>query len=166
MTVVECLEDLKTFLEKKVAPTILLRKEGLTTEEEFVHPYVALLTLPHKNFMPVNFQVPHMIVGLSNGLDASEHSVNIRIQFATIGGNAVFKETANLPESDGYIDLLNLMERTKEKLVNAAVIGSCVIEKSFDYGIYDEQVTYPYCYGYLNFTMQIPITNRKMKEFL
>ena len=168
MTAVECLKELQAFLQKNVANTIKLRKEGLSTEaEEFVHPYVALLSLPHKNFMPVNFQVPNMIIGIANGLDgADEHTINIRMQFATIGASSNFQETENIPESDGYIDLLNLMERTKEKLVNAAVIGSCVIEKSFDYGIYNEQLTYPYCYGYMNFTMQVPITNRKMKEFI
>lgn len=169
MTAVEALKGLKDFVEKEVAQTILLRKEGLSTEkEEFVHPYVSVITLPHKNFMPVNFQVPHILIGITNANeDADSHSINIRMQFATFGGNLLFKETANIPDSGGYIDLLNLIERTKEKLVNAAVIpNSGLVDRPLNYGIYDEQLTYPYWYGHMTFDLQIPITSRQMQEFI
>lgn len=169
MTAVDALKGLKEFLEKKVASSILLCKEGVATQNpEYVNPYVALITLPHKNFMPVNFQVPYILIGLANGTDAAdEHSINIRMQFATFGGNILFKETANIPDSSGYLDLLNLMERTKNELVQAAIIdGGGAINKPFNYGIYDEQVTYPYSYGYMTFDLQIPVTQRQMKEFL
>lgn len=169
MTAVEALNALKTFLEKEVASTILLRKEGLSTEEpEYVHPYVALITMPHKNFTPVNFQVPHILIGFATGTDgADEHSINIQMQFATFGGDIQFKKTANIPDSSGYIDLLNLIERTKQKLVQAAVIKKCgVVNKPMMYGIYNEQITYPYWYGYLTFDLQIQTTQRQMKEFL
>lgn len=169
MTAVNALNDLKKFIEDKVAKSFLLRKEGLTTEKpEYVHPYVALISLPHKNFMPVNFQVPYILVGLALDTEgANDHSLSVRIQFATYGGNIMFKETANIPDSSGYLDLLNLMERTKEKLINAAVInGAGVVDRPITSGIYDEQVTYPYWYGYMTFDLDLPITTRKMKEFL
>lgn len=169
MTAVEALKGLQKFVDKEVASSIKLRKEGLTTEEpEYVNPYVALISLPHKNFMPVNFQVPHILIGLTTGNEAANnHSLSVRMQFATFGGEAHFKETANIPDSSGYIDLLNLIERTKEKLVNAAVIEDVgLIEKSITYGIYDEQLTYPYWYGYMTLDVQIPMTQRQMKEFL
>ena len=128
----------------------------------------ALISLPHKNFMPVNFQVPHILVGLPSGNEsADEHSLNIRLQFATFGGDVMFKETANIPDSSGYIDLLNLIERTKERLINAGVIkDGGLIDRPFNYGIYDEQLTYPYWYGYMTFNLQIPITQRQMTEFI
>lgn len=169
MTAADALKSLKKFLETEVASSIRLPKEGLTTQKtEYVNPYVALITLPHKNFMPVNFQVPYILAGISNGSDAGEeHSLNIRLQFATFGGNIMFKETANIPDSGGYIDLLNLMERTKERLISAGVIGgNGTVEKPIDYGIYDEQLTYPYWYGYMTFKLQLPISQRPMTEFL
>lgn len=168
MTAVANLEALKKFVEKNIASTIKLPKEGSTIEaQEYVHPYVALITLPHKNFMPVNFQVPHILIGLAGDNDsANEHILNVRMQFATYGGNILFKESANIPDSTGYLDLLNLIERTKQKLINAAVIGSGVVDKPMMSGIYDEQLTYPYWYGHLSFDLQIPITQRQMKEFL
>ena len=114
MTAVDALNALKKFLEEEVASKILLQKEGMIEgKPEFVNPYVSIITLPHKNFMPVNFQVPNILIGLSGGTDdANEHPVSIRIQFATFGGNVMFKETANIPDSSGYIDLLNLSEKT------------------------------------------------------
>ncbi len=169
MTAVEALNALKEFIEKEVASTILLQKEGLATAEpEYVHPYVSLITLPHKNFTPVNFQVPHILIGFATGTDgAEEHPLNIQIQFATYGGDIMFKETANIPDSSGYIDLLNLIERTKQALIQAAVIEKAgLVTKPIMYGIYSEQITYPYWYGYLTFDLQIANTQRQMKEFL
>ena len=169
MTAVMSLKALQKYLQTEVADKILLRKESLTTEEpEYVHPYVALMSLPHKNFMPVNFQVPYILLGLANGTDAAEeHVLNIRLQFATFGGNVNFNESANIPDPSGYIDLLNLMEKTKWALINATVIpDSGVVDKPISYGIYDELVTYPYQYGWMTFDMQIPVTQRQMIEYL
>lgn len=169
MTALDCLKKLQAFIETEVASTVLLRKEGSSLEKpEFVNPYVALMTLPHRNFMPVNFQVPNILIGIVQGTDAAEeNALTIRMQFATFSGDIRFEETANIPDSGGYVDLLNLIERTKEKLVNAAVInGGGVVEKPFTFGIYDEQVTYPYQYGYMTFKLQIPISTRQMNEFL
>lgn len=170
MTAVDALKGLKTFVEREVASTFQLRKEGLSTEPvELVNPYVSLISLPHKNFMQVNFQVPHILIGLADGTwdNSDEHSLNIRMQFATFGGENTFKEDANIPDSEGYIDLLNLIERTKERLISAAVIEGCgTINKPISYGIYNEQLTYPYWYGYMTFGMQLPINQRPLNEFL
>lgn len=169
MTAIDALNALKALIEEKVASEVLLQKEGdAMSEPEYVHPYVELITLPHKNFTPVNFQVPYILIGLSQGTDASdEHPLSIQIQFATYGGNIIFQETANIPDSSGFIDLLNLIEKTKHELIQATVINGCgVIEKPMQYGIYNEQITYPYSYGYLTFDMQIENTLRQMKEFL
>lgn len=169
MTAVEALNALKEFVEDEVASTILLQKEGFATAKpERVNPYVSLIAMPHKNFTPVNFQVPHILIGFATGTDgANEHSINIQMQFATFGGDIQFKETANIPDSSGYIDLLNLIERTKKKLIQAAIIKKCgVVNKPMMYGIYNEQITYPYWYGYLTFELQIQNTQRQMKEFL
>lgn len=169
MTAVDALQTLKKFIEEEVAPDILLLKEGLTTAEpEYVHPYVGLITLPHKNFTPVNFQVPHCLIGFTNGIDGAEdHPLSIQIQFATYGGDIAFQESANIPDSTGFIDLLNFIEKTKQKLVQATAIKGCgVIDKPIMYGIYNEQITYPYWYGYMTFDLQIQKTLRQIEENL
>lgn len=168
MTVVEALNALKEFVAAETSDIFLRKEAPSTAEPEYVNPYVALMTLPHKNFMPVNFQVPHILIGLATGKDATdEHPLSIRMQFATFGGEMQFEEYENIPDSSGYIDLLNLMERIKNKLIKTAVINDCgVVNKPITYGIYDEQLTYPYWYGYITFDLQIQITNPLLQEFL
>lgn len=166
LSIVNCLEDLKKFIEEEIASGIMLLKEN--SEDEYVNPYVGLITLPHKNFMPVNFQVPHILIGLEVGNNdiSNEHTINIRIQCAVYGGDIQFGEDANLPDETGYINLLNLEELIMHKLTQEAVIGNCVIDTKFNYGIYDEELTYPYWYGYVKFSINIPNMNRQFEEFI
>lgn len=171
LSAVYCLQDLKEYIEKEIASGIKLLKEKHNSDmpDEYVNPYVGLVTLPHKNFMPVNFQVPHILIGLVSGHNepSKENTISVRLQCAVYGGDVQFKEDMNLPDETGYISLINLQERIIEKLTQAAVIGNCVIDQSFDWGIYDEDLTYPYWYGYIQFSIDIPTTNRqKPRDFL
>lgn len=165
MTALEALRSLKSFIEREVASGIELQKEN-SYPPEFVNPYVSIITLPHKNFMPVNFQIPHILIGVENGTDdTDEHILRIRISCATFGGDVAFEEQNNIPDEKGYLDLLTLLERIKAKLINEAIIeGDCVVERPVTYGIYDEQLTYPFWYGYLQFAVQIPIVEAKLSE--
>lgn len=170
MTALDALKSLKKFIEENVAENLKLQKE-LSNPPEYVNPYVSIITLPHKNFMPVNFQVPYILIGMENGTEnTDENKLQIRIACATYGGNVAFQEQNNIPDEQGYIDLLTMLERIKAKLINEAIIeGDCGVEKPITYGIYDEQLTYPYWYGYLQFAVQIPIIEAKltptMREF-
>lgn len=165
MTALECLKALKEFIKKNVADEMMLLKEN--TEDEYVHPNVSLMTLPHKNFVPVDFTVPYILIGLDVGVDdGDENQINIRVLCATYSSGFYDGET-KLPDETGYIDLLNLLEKTKLELVENAVIdGMGSLSKPVNYGIYSEQITYPYSYGYLNFPVQLPINEYPMKEFL
>lgn len=172
MTTVEALQNLKKFIESEVASSITLLKEKLDYETqeadytpEYVNPYVALITLPHKNFIPTTFRAPNILIGLDMGDENhNEHAVSIRIVFTVYGGETPLG-VENLPDETGYIDLLNLIERTKSKLTQAAVIERAgLVEKDFQYGIYSEEITYPYWYGFLQFKMQLPIDQRQMLE--
>lgn len=171
MTAVEALQSLKKFLESEVANKIKLQKE-LSEPIEYVNPYVATITLPHKNFIPVDFQVPHILVGMVSGNDAiNENELRIRIQCATYGGDIGFQEKNKIPDEKGYMDLLVLIERIKLKLIEETMVGkNCIVEKPIAYGVYTEEITYPYWYGYLEFSLQIPIveviTNKAIRDFL
>lgn len=165
MTAYESLIALKKELEE-VAGGILLQREK-SNPPEYVNPYVTIISLPHKNFMPVNFQVPHILIGLSDANENDEENrLSIRIQCATYGGDVNFQYDNIIPDEKGYLDLINLIERIKIRLTDKAVIEKAgMIEKSYQYGVYNEEITYPYWYGYLQFDLQIPITNRQMTEF-
>lgn len=162
ITAVYALKGLKKFIEKKVASKMKLPKER-ANPVEYVNPYVSIITLPHKNFMPVNFQVPHILIGLTEGSETStEGKLSIRIACATYTGDIQFEDEANIPDDTGYIDLLNMLERIKLELVHAGVVeGVCRVDTDMSYGIYDEQLTYPYWYGYLSFDIDIPAVERQ-----
>lgn len=167
LTAAGALKALKTFIQREIANKMTFQKEG-SDPPEYVHPYVGIMSLPHKNFMPVNFQVPYILIGFTNGEDnVNENAMSIRIQCAIYGGDIKFEKTANIPDETGYIELINLMERIKNRLVQEAVINkSVVVNKPIQYGVYDEQITYPYWYGYLTFEGQIAVSDRQMVEFL
>lgn len=165
MTALDCLNALKKFIQTEVADNISLLKEN--TENEYVHPYVSLMTLPHKNFTPVDFTVPFILIGFNEGSDeAGENRLSIRILCATYTSDT-YDDDVKLPAETGYRDLLNILETIKLKLIGNAVINQMgSVDKPINYGIYSEQITYPYNYGYLTFNVQIPVNEYPMKEFL
>lgn len=165
MTAVDFLKALKDFIKSEVADGIWLLKEN--TEKEYVHPHVYLMTLPHKNFIPVDFSVPFILIGLTDGSDAaSENHLAVRILCATYS-SINYDADLKLPDETGYIDLLNILERIKLKLVEKRVInGKGTVEKPINYGVYAEEVTYPFNYGYLTFGVQMPINEYPINRLL
>lgn len=161
MTASDCLKALKDFVQKNVADEMMLLKEN--TENEYVHPHVCIMTLPHKNFIPVDFSVPFILIGLSDGTDSgNENKLSIRIMCATYT-SGTYDNELKLPDDTGYIDLLNVIERIILRLTERQVInGMGSLEKPINYGVYSEQATYPYNYGYLTFGMQIPLNEYPM----
>lgn len=169
MTTLDALNALKKFITEKIASEMLLQKEG-THPPEYVHPYVELLTLPHKNFTPArDFQVPLIMISLDSAKDdAFENELQIRITFGVYGGGFYKDDNGaetNIPDGKGYIDLINLIERTKLALAAAGVIeGAGTITRPFSFGTYDTEIVYPYWYGYLSFGMSIPATEFVFRE--
>ncbi len=153
MTALKALVELKKFIELEVASGIKLQKEE---SNEFVNPVVELVYLPHKNFSPQNFQVPYIYISLDSGADDTEgNSVSVRLTCATYGGG--FYEDTTIPDAKGYIDLINLIELCKNKLIENYVIGGkLTLDMPIKYGMYDTEITWPYWYGYLSFSIDIP----------
>ncbi len=153
MTALMALKELKKFLENEVAKKIKLQKED---SNEFVNPTVELMYLPHNNFLPQDFQVPYIFVSLDSGTDGADgNAVDVRLTFATYGGG-YYKDT-NIPDAKGYIDLINLLELCKNQLIENYIIGEkLTLDMPMKYGTYDTEVTWPYWYGYLSFSIDIP----------
>jgi len=162
MTGLDALKALKSFLQVNIADKALLQRED-TMPAEYVHPYVEIMYLPHKNFSPRDFQVPLILIGLDNAVDdAQDNMLNLRLTFSTYGGGFYKDEDGNnttIPDAQGYIDLINIIEKTKLELATAGIIdGQGTIIKPFIWGTYDAEMAYPYFYGYLAFGVNIPAT--------
>ena len=162
MTISDTLEAIKKFIEDEIASKMEFQKEHSDPIEQ-VHPFVAKITLPHKNFMPVDFQVPFILVGMAQGEDnADESLLSIRILCATYGGQVI----DGIPDESGYEDLLRMIETIKAKLIETAVInGAGTVNRPITYGIYDSEIVYPYWYGYLQFDLSCPLAEFPLMDF-
>ena len=168
MTVLDTLKNLKAFIDETIKnQNLKFQKED--TEDELVFPYVEICYFPHKNFTPFGFSSPAVLISFDGDSDgANENAIDIRLICSTYGGG--YYENTAIPDSKGYIDLINLMERLKIAIVNQWTFDSGTLEKPINMGMYDTELAWPYWYGYISFTVQIPATeyviNKEMEDFL
>lgn len=168
MTVLDTLKNLKAFIDETIKnQNLKFQKED--TEDELVFPYVEICYFPHKNFTPFGFSSPAVLISFDGDSDgANENALDIRLICSTYGGG--YYQNTTIPDSKGYIDLINLMELLKIAIVNQWTFGGGTLEKPINIGMYDTELAWPYWYGYISFTVQIPATeyviNKEMEDFL
>jgi len=166
MTALDFLKSLKKYIESEICSTLLLQSEN---DEEYVNPNCYIMHLPNENFNPKGFTVPFLAIELDNAEDdVEDNTLDIRITIATYGGGYYLNAEENkteVPDGNGYIDLLNAIELTKQALLrNATVNGSGTIRKPITYGTYDVDAPFPYWYGYIKFKADIPTNNYNFEE--
>lgn len=171
MTVLDFLKELKSYIESSVCANLKFQAEN---SMEYVNPKCYIAQVPNPNFTEDGFAIPCVTVGIETGDDdATEHTAKIRLMFATYGGGYYLDDMENktdIPDNNGYIDLLNFIELTKQELLkNATINGAGTIKKPFNYGVL-EDMPFPYWYGYLRFDADIPtsdfMTDEQREEFL
>lgn len=158
MTALDFLKELKKYIESEICAKLKLQSES---SEEYVNPNIYIMHLPNENFNPKGFTVPFFAVELDNAEDADdENTLDIRLTIATYGGGYYLDRNENktdIPDGNGYVDLLNAIELTKQALLrNPTVNGSGLINKPISYGTYDIDAPFPYWYGFLKFKANIP----------
>lgn len=162
MSTITVLETLKEFLQNTVTPTIKLQKpnDNNVRDFELVNPHVHIGWLPPKGYLPEGMEsaIPCLIVGMDDGTDDGQGSgVSIRISFAVFSPGLhepVNNAVKYTPDFQGYIDLLNLIDRTKAELIKNQIINnSFSIQEPVKWGMYQDQ-PYPYWYGWITFSIQ------------
>ena len=136
-------------------------------------PYVEICYLPHKNFTPVGFQTPSVLVCFDGSRDTGrDRMMDVRILCSTYGGG--FYDSTTIPDAKGYEDLLSLMEWLQTILVTRWTIGRASLNRPIESGMYDTELSWPYWYGYISFdvpltVIEYPISDgitEEAKEFL
>ena len=166
MTTLDVLIKLTEYTKDSIAPSILMRKEPKLTGdvmeageqvEEYVNPYVTYGTVPHKNFQPLDFQTPCIVWTFDemedNGDYAKGRTVNVRA-YVSAYSSEIYAE-GKLPDNKAFIDLVNLLEKMYIELAKKRNIKGVGIQSPVSYGIYDGAF-YPYAYGWVSFTAEIP----------
>lgn len=159
MTDIVALEAIQKFLQVNVAPNIKLRKpnDKKVTDYKLINPSIHIGWIPPNGYLPPEIEaaIPCAIIGHDEGQnDGEESELNIRLSFAI--WNPGFQDTEqNLtPSFDGYKDLLNFIEKTKQELISKRIIGGKTkVEFPVKWGMYQEQ-PYPYWYGYITFKVK------------
>ncbi len=144
---------------KDIVKDIKLQKEmtdgDYGNEPIYVSPYVEICHTPHKNFLPIGFQVPYIMVCFDDSEDnGQDNHYSIRLNFGVYGGGFYFDADGNetrIPDAKGYIDLLDLMERVKGEILKRGLVGGTSIILPYTMGVYEENNTWPYWYGYSQF---------------
>lgn len=154
------LEAYQKFLQEKVASGIKLQKanDNNVSSYELVRPQVHIGWVPPKGYLPedMDYTVPCIIVGYDEAdNDGQDAELSMRLSFAVYSPGKHETKTGGgiqyTPDFQGYVDLLNLMERTERELTRQRVIGGVTtIQFPLKSGMYTEQ-PYPYWYGWLTF---------------
>ena len=165
MTPLEALKRITKFTEKKIAPLLFLRKEERSVdimsteaiEAEYVNPAVGYGSIPHKNFQPLDFQIPCIIWDFDDMADDKDErngrTVSLRAYVGTYSSE-VYDDDTKLPDHKAFEDLLNTLETMYIELTRKHVINGVGIKDSINYGKYDDNY-YPYAYGWLTLTAEI-----------
>lgn len=158
MTDITILEALQKFLQENVASQIKLKQLNSTNTSDYklVNPAVNIGWIPIGGFLPEDKEsdIPCIIAGIRYGSDDGEQAdLSIKLLFAVY--NPGFQDGSALTaNSDGYKDLLNLMELTKRGLREKRIIGGkAAVQYPMKWGVYRSK-PYPYWYGWLTFSVR------------
>jgi len=164
MTTVEVLERIKEFLQTNVCNRIKLQKPNDKNVDsyELVNPIAHIGWIPQKGFLPnkLDYTIPCLVVGMDEANDDGQDcSIPIRISAVVYSpGLHVKKDDGSIvytPDFQGYIDLLNLIDRTRAEIAKNHILNGVSIEYPIRWGMYQEEQPYPYWYGWIVFSVRI-----------
>ena len=124
-----------------------------------VIPKVTIGCLPHQNFSlygapDIFFQAPYIKVGYEEAdIENDEMSISMLIQVCCYPSETYETETA-LPDNQALTDLTLFLEWLRDKILTKQ-IASAPIEGGVKIGTYNSrELTYPYAYGYVSFSVK------------
>lgn len=159
MTTVTILDKLKAFLLENVCNSIKLKKPSDKDVDKFelVNPVVHIGWIPPNGFLPQELEqsIPCLIVGIEEAEDDGQDS-NLNIKISAVVYNPGFHKETNAEvecaaDFSGYVDLLNLLDRTKAEIAKNQIINGIPIQYPIKWGMYQETQPYPYWYGWITF---------------
>lgn len=170
MTIRDALEDIKKFIESKIACEFKLEKphadELIDMSYELVNPSVFIGWLPPKSYSDTH-DIPSIIVMGDNGEeDEQEDLINIRLAIATYDMGHTIRSDNELKtriNNKGYIDLINIIEKIKQEIKLDKVLEHITLEGPFKWGLYEEQA-FPYWYAWVNFKAVLPIKTTQFTD--
>lgn len=160
MTTREVLNNIADTLRPKLADMLLEKAESLPGAER-VPPSISVGYAPPRNADMSGYgemyNVPGVVIGMGeNGGsdDGKEATIPVMITVGTYSPGEVGTDGLVKLNNEGYIDLLNLIERVRHVLMALTVLKRTTIQRPVQWGMYQEQ-PYPYWYGWLSFEAMV-----------
>lgn len=170
MTIIDALDDVKEFIESKVACKFKLEKppddDLIDVEYQTVNPNVFVGWLPPKGYIDTHDIPSIIIMGDSGEEDEDDNVINIRLAIATydIGQTTKVNNELNTKlNSKGYIDLVNIIEKIKQEINLNRVLEHVTLELPIKWGLYEEQA-FPYWYAWVSFKASIPLKTTQFTD--
>lgn len=161
---VSMLQEIKAWAEDVLAGVQLQRPaEGERLDRyELATPAVHIGWVPPGSVLPSGpdgpIRVPCVVIGAEE-LDADQESTDLQLMITAAvfdPGRQIRGQDGNLSwevNFDGYINLLNLLDRIRARLLRGRTIaGKYKLTSPVALKTYEEQ-PWPYWYGYLKFTL-------------
>ncbi|MEG0693348.1 MAG: hypothetical protein RR444_09750 [Oscillospiraceae bacterium] len=160
---VTLLEKLKSILQREVCDKIELRESDDDNEGyRVVNPSCFIGWIPPDNQM-MQFgeslqkqkSIPCLVVGMEKAVDVGEHEeVDIKLNFAVYSPGEVDQSGVLNVNFEGYVSLLNFIDKTKAFLIKDSFNLDCmIINSEIESGVFEEQA-YPIWLGYMKFKVR------------
>jgi hypothetical protein len=160
MTTMNALNNVAAALRQALASMMLDKAESQPGDEK-VTPVISVGYAPPRNSdmsgYGQGYHAPCVIVGMgeSGGTDdGKEASMPVMITFGTYSPGGLVGDGLMELNNEGYIDLINLIDRAKNALSACPVLEHTTVEKPLSWGMYPDQ-PYPYWYGWLSFDAKV-----------
>lgn len=162
ITDIEVLDALVEFIKNNVSKNIKLKKppsdnKVIDSEYELVNPAVFKGWVPPKNYNEeYGYDVPAIIAMLDEGTDDNEESdMSVRLKIVTYDPGKVKEDKTLSPNTEGYIDLLNVIQKIRREISLNPIIENKFSVKLPIKRSMDEEQSYPYWSADMSFSVSI-----------
>lgn len=164
--IITALNEMKSYLEEKIQEeNYLLVQNGLNDDDEArkVLPAVATGNLPHQNFNlygadDIFFQAPYVLIGMEDtDSNMSETAIQVLIQVCCCSSTYYHKDTeqTSIPDNKAFEDCIIFLEWIKNRIIKKWHFYGMAVDGNFKIGSYNsKELTYPYSFGYVSFSLE------------
>ena len=152
------LETLQAFLEREVAQSICLKEPDNENTAAFhlTHPRVHIGWIPPKTDSR-EYDVPCLVVGVSGVEDDGDwRRLGVTLSAVVYSPGLVLPDGSYRNSFDGYLDLINLLDRTAAALKRNRYVGNLLIEQDTLSWRMDEEQGGDFWTGKVEFEVKAP----------
>lgn len=162
------LNEIKHFIENEIQNNnYLMAQNNIDSEyqdesEKMVLPKVCTGLLPHQNFNLYGadnmfFQAPYVLIGFDEAsFDMDTSEIPILIQVCCCSSSHYEEEgQRTLPDNRSFEDCIIFLEWIKNRIQKKWTFNGVPINGKFRLNTYNgKELTYPFCFGYLSFSLE------------